>query len=161
MKKIGTAIIFTAAMALGACASTNSPSGDTAVTPAGPQSGGTGAAYAGYGVIQYIDVVKAGAGGIGGSGIGIGTIAGAVIGGVVGNQVGGGRGNTAATVIGAAGGAYAGHEIEKRGQQTSDAYKMTVRMDNGNLQTVTQPIVAELRVGDRVQIDNSGTVRRY
>ena len=62
------------------------------------------------------------------SGVGAGTIVGAVVGGIVGNQVGKGRGNTAATVIGAAGGAYAEHEIEKRNQQPSNAYKLTIRM---------------------------------
>lgn len=94
------------------------------------------------------------------TGIGAGTIAGAVIGGVVGNQVGSGSGNTAATVLGAAGGAYVGHELEKRNQQAREAYKFTIRMQDGTHQTVTQTTNADLRVGDRVQIDN-GVVRRY
>src|SRR5690348_17847619 len=41
------------------------------------------------------------------------SVAGGVIGGVLGHQVGSGRGNTAATVVGAGAGAYAGNEIEK------------------------------------------------
>lgn len=142
--------------------------GDSPTTSgAGSGSSGTansGGAYSGYGVVQAIELVQQGttaSSGIGGSGIGIGAIAGAVVGGVLGNQVGGGTGQTVATVAGAAGGAYVGNEIEKRQQQkTADAYKVTVRMDSGSYQTVTQGNNAGLRVGDRVRVDN-GTVQRY
>ena len=52
-------------------------------------------------------------------------------------------------------------EIEKSQQQkTADAYKVTVHMDSGAYQTVTQGNNAGLRVGDRVRIDN-GSVSRY
>jgi outer membrane lipoprotein SlyB len=159
MKKFGTVFAVAAVLALGACDTMNSPSNTSNSGGNYPQSSGSSGAYNSYGVVQSIDLVRA-ENGIGGSGIGIGTIAGAVIGGVVGNQVGSGRGNTAATVVGAAGGAYAGHEIEKRSQQQADAYKFTVRMNNGNLQTVTQSSSADIQVGDRVQIDN-GVLRRY
>jgi hypothetical protein len=43
---------------------------------------------------------------------GVGAVAGGVLGAVVGNQIGKGNGRTAATVLGAVGGGYAGHEIE-------------------------------------------------
>jgi outer membrane lipoprotein SlyB len=114
----------------------------------------------GYGVVQSIELVKQSDNGIAGSGIGLGTIAGAVVGGVVGNQVGSGRGNTAATVIGAAGGAYIGHELENRQQQKPDAYKVTVRLEDGSYQALTQSTNADLRVGDRVRMEN-GVLRRY
>ena len=94
------------------------------------------------------------------SGVPAGAILGAVIGGVLGNQVGGGSGKTAATVIGAAGGAYAGNEIEKRNQQQTQGYKFTIRMTDGSYQTLTQASHADIRVGDRVRIDN-GVARRY
>src|SRR3974390_509628 len=45
---------------------------------------------------------------------GLGMIAGGVVGGVVGHQIGSGRGNTVATIAGAAGGAYVGNEVEKK-----------------------------------------------
>jgi outer membrane lipoprotein SlyB len=61
----------------------------------------------GTGTIQSIEVVPRK------QGLGLGTLAGAAIGGIVGNQVGGGTGRTVATVAGAAGGAYVGHEIER------------------------------------------------
>ena len=97
------------ALTLAGCGSMNTPYNTGASGPTYyPPATTSGAPYAQYGVVQSIELVRQD-----NSGIGAGTIVGAVIGGIVGNQVGGGRGNTAATVIGAAGGAYAGHEIEK------------------------------------------------
>lgn len=144
-----------AALALGACTSMNTPVNTYTSNPAYPQPTNANQAYPSYGVVQSIDLVTQDH-----AGIGVGTIAGAVIGGIVGNQVGGGTGNTAATVLGAAGGAYAGHELEKRNQQQVNAYKLTIRMNDGTYQTVTQTSSADIRVGDRVQIDN-GVARRF
>ena len=162
--KLGSVLGLAAVLTLGACETMNTPANTSSSGTAYPQSTTSGGAYSGYGVVQSIELVQRTTGntGIGGSGIGIGTIAGAVVGGIVGNQVGSGRGNTAATVIGAAGGAYVGHEIDKRQQQpqTADSYRVNIRMENGSYQTLTQSTVADLRVGDRVLIDN-GVVRRY
>ncbi|WP_178090657.1 glycine zipper 2TM domain-containing protein [Pseudomonas sp. SJZ079] len=97
--------------------------------------------------------------GVAGTGYGLGTVAGAVIGGVAGHQVGSGSGNTAATIAGTAGGAYIGHQLEKR-NQPADAYAITIRMNNGASQTLTQPTTDGLRVGDRVRIEN-GALLRY
>ncbi len=165
MNRFGSVIGLAAVLTLGACETMNTPANTSSSGSAYPQSSGSGSAYSGYGVVQSIELVQqgnTGNTGIGGSGIGIGTIAGAVVGGIVGNQVGSGRGNTAATVAGVAGGAYVGHEIDKRKQQqqTADLYRIDVRMDGGSYQTLTQNSVADLRVGDRVQIDN-GVARRY
>ena len=66
----------------------------------------------------------------------------------------------AATIGGAAAGAYAGHELEKRQKQTAAAYKFTIRMDNGSYQTLMQSTSANFRVGDRVKIEN-GVLQRY
>ncbi|MGJ7488279.1 glycine zipper 2TM domain-containing protein [Variovorax sp. LT2P21] len=66
---------------------------------------------------------------------GVGAVAGGVLGGVLGNQIGHGGGRTAATVIGAVGGGYAGHTIEKR-TRTETRYQVSVRMDDGRLRTV-------------------------
>ena len=140
-----------AILALGACADMNT---NRAPAPY-PQPTQSNNAYSGYGVVQAIDLV-----GQSNSGVPAGAILGAVIGGVLGNQVGGGSGKTAATVIGAAGGAYAGNEIEKRNQQQTQGYKFTIRMTDGSYQTLTQASHADIRVGDRVRIDN-GVARRY
>ena len=48
----------------------------------------------------------------------LGAAGGAVLGGLLGHQVGNGGGRTAATVIGAGAGAYAGNEIEKRANKS-------------------------------------------
>ena len=159
MNKFGSVLAVAAVLTLGACETMNSPANTSSSGTAYPQSTSSSGVYSGSGVVQSIELVRQNTAG---SGIGIGTIAGAVVGGIVGNQVGSGRGNTAATVIGAAGGAYVGHEIDKRQQQpqAADSYRVNIRMENGSYQTLTQSTVADLRVGDRVLIDN-GVVRRY
>jgi len=163
INKTGVVIGVVAVFALAGCGTMNDTSNTSSSTGA-PGTVHSSGVYSGYGVVQAIELVQqatTASSGIGGTGIGIGAIAGAVVGGVLGNQVGGGTGQTVATVAGAAGGAYVGNEIEKRQQQkTADAYKVTVRMDSGSYQTVTQSNNAGLRVGDRVRIDN-GSVQRY
>lgn len=154
MNKFGTVLGAVGVLALSACGTTpfgNSTSNTTSTT----QSQQTNASP-GYGVVQAIDFVQQGNTantGIGGTGIGIGAIAGGVIGGVLGHQVGSGTGQTVATVAGAAGGAYVGNEVEKsRQQKTADVYRFTIRMDNGVVQTLNQNSNSGFRVGDRVRI---------
>lgn len=113
-----------------------------------------------YGVIESIEAVPGGSGGIAGSGIGAGTVIGGVVGGVLGHQVGGGTGKDIATAAGVVGGAVVGHEIDKRNQQQVDTYNIRVRLDNGGYQSLAQPSVNDLRVGDRVRIEN-GNIYRY
>ncbi len=155
IKQFGSVLGLAAVLALGACADMNPPPNTYGSAPAYPQSSNTGGAYSAQGVVQSIELVRQT-----NSGSGVGLIAGALVGGIVGHQVGAGQGKTAATVVGAAGGAYAGNEIEKRNQQQADAYKFTIRMRDGSYQTVMQTTNPDIRVGDRVQIDN-GVVRRY
>ena len=157
MNKFGSVFGLAAVLALGACGTTNNAGTRSSSSSAYPSSSSSSSAYSSSGVVQSIDLVRQDTAD---SKIGVGTIAGALVGGIVGNQVGQGSGNTAATVLGAAGGAYAGHQIEKRNQQQTDAYKITIRMDDGAYQTVMQNTSGDLRVGDRVQIDG-GVVRRY
>ncbi|HEX6005187.1 MAG TPA: glycine zipper 2TM domain-containing protein [Burkholderiales bacterium] len=106
----------------------------------------------GYGVVQSVAVVEAPAR----SGIGAGAVAGGVVGAILGSQVGHGTGRAAATVAGAGGGAYVGHQIERR-VRTVDAYQLTLRMDDGTMQTIVQDNRA-FQVGDRVQVTNDGRV---
>lgn len=114
--------------------------------------------YPGYGSVYAIELIRPERD----NGIGVGTIAGAVIGGLIGSQVGEGNGNTAATVIGAAGGALIGHQIETQNQPQNDQYRLIIRMENGNYQTLIQNTdFVDLRIGDRLHIDNGGAVRRY
>jgi outer membrane lipoprotein SlyB len=113
-----------------------------------------------YGVIEAIETVPGDSGGIAGSGIGAGTVIGGVVGGVLGHQVGGGTGKDVATVAGVVGGAVVGHEIDKRYQQQQDLYRIRVRINTGGYQTLTQESINDLRVGDRVSIEN-GNLYRY
>jgi outer membrane lipoprotein SlyB len=164
MNKFGAVLGVVGVLTLGGCETMNDPYNTSNSGTAYPGTVNSGNAYSESGVVQSIDLVQqgsTGSTGIGGSGIGIGTIAGAIVGGVLGNQVGAGRGNTVATVAGAAGGAYVGHELENRQQQRSaDVYRITVRMDGGSYQTFTQNTNAGFRVGDRVRIEN-GFLQRY
>jgi outer membrane lipoprotein SlyB len=80
---------------------------------------------------------------VGNTTIGIGTVAGGVLGGLLGNQVGNGNGKTLATVVGAAGGAYAGNKVEQS-MKTVTVYDVRVRMNDGsvrNLDISTAPAV--------------------
>lgn len=95
-------------------------------------------------------------------GSGLGAIIGGVAGAVVGRQIGGGTGRDIATVAGAVGGAMAGNAIEKSRNPTavSQTYRVTVQLDNGGVRAYDLPATGELRIGDRVRIQN-GQLFRY
>lgn len=94
-----------------------------------------------------------------GEGTGLGAIGGAVVGGVIGHQFGGGSGKKVLTVAGAAGGAYAGHQVEKNARSTK-YWNVTVRMDNGTNRTISMSTAPALAVGDEVRVDGKNIVRR-
>ena len=160
IRTIAAAAATAALLSLAACGTQPGQPANQAVTPQSsyPTSTNNSYAYGRYGVVQSIDLVQQ----ENKSGIGAGAIVGAVVGGVLGNQVGKGDGKTAATVIGAAGGAYAGNQIQKRGQQPQqpDAVRMQVRLNDGTYIEVTQDTTGDIRVGDRVVVQN-GVARRY
>ena len=82
-----------------------------------------------------------------------GAVIGGVAGGVIGHQIGSGRGNTAATIAGALGGALVGNEIEKRQEQVT-RYRITVRLDSGSSLIVEDQRDLNLRVGERVRVED-------
>ncbi|MBI2305912.1 MAG: glycine zipper 2TM domain-containing protein [Rhodocyclales bacterium] len=92
-----------------------------------------------------------------GDGTGLGAIAGGVLGGLLGSQVGGGNGKKAMAVVGAAGGAYAGHEVEKR-MRGETQYEITVRFDDGRTRTYMETQAPQLQNGDRVRLANGRLV---
>ncbi|MEO7887638.1 MAG: glycine zipper 2TM domain-containing protein [Polaromonas sp.] len=95
-----------------------------------------------------------------GRGSGVGAVLGGVAGAVVGHQIGGGSGKDAATVIGAVGGAVAGNAIEKnRNSTVRESYRVSVQLDNGSSRAYDVPSYGNLRVGDRVKIEN-GQINR-
>lgn len=105
------------------------------------------------GVVESINVIE-----VKGEGNYLGMIAGGVAGALLGNQVGGGSGKKIATVAGAAGGAYAGHEIEKR-MKTTKHYEVIVRLESGGSQAVSYEAEPPFRAGDRVRVENGTLVR--
>jgi outer membrane lipoprotein SlyB len=154
LNKLTAVSAVVATLLLGACADMNTVP-NTNTGNAYPQQNTS--SYTQYGVVQSIALVPQNNTG----NIGAGTIAGAVVGGILGHQIGDGTGNTAATVLGAAGGAYVGNELAKRNQaQQGNVYQLSVRLNNGTYQTLTQTTNNDIRVGDSVRIDN-GVAQRY
>jgi outer membrane lipoprotein SlyB len=87
---------------------------------------------------------------VGNTTIGLGTVAGGVVGGLLGNQMGGGDGKTAMTVLGAAGGAFAGNQIEKNMKKVT-VYELRVRMDDGSVRNME--LSSSVPVGSKVVVE--------
>lgn len=90
-----------------------------------------------------------------------GAIIGGVAGALLGNQIGGGSGRTAATAVGAIGGALAGNSIE-RSRAAPDVYevfRVSIQLDNGSYRAYDIGGGIDLRVGDRVRIENGQLIR--
>jgi outer membrane lipoprotein SlyB len=94
---------------------------------------------------------------------GLGAVLGGVAGAVVGRQIGNGSGRDIATVAGAVGGAVAGNAIEKNrnanNAPVNQAYRVSVQMDNGTMRAYDVPSFGELRIGDRVKVENNQLFR--
>lgn len=86
-----------------------------------------------------------------GEGTGLGAVAGGVVGGVLGNQIGRGTGRKIATVAGAAGGAYVGHQAEKSIKSTK-RWDVAVRMESGDTRRFSFDREPAVRVGDYVKV---------
>ena len=112
------------------------------------------AACAQCGVIEAIRTVE-----VKGQASGLGAVGGGVAGAVVGSQFGSGNGRTALGVLGAAGGAYAGHEIEKNLKKTT-SWRVTVRMDDGTTRSLNQPTQPAFGVGEKVKVINGSLAAR-
>lgn len=128
------------------------PPTQTASQPAEPAAP-VAAPCTNCGTIDSIRVVEQA-----GEGSGLGMIAGGVLGGLLGHQIGSGRGNTAATIVGAAGGAYAGNTVEKNVKKTS-RYEVSVRMDDGTMRTVNYDVEPGFRSGDKVRLSDGKLTR--
>jgi outer membrane lipoprotein SlyB len=86
----------------------------------------------------------------------LGAIVGGVAGALIGNQFGSGGGRAAATVLGGVAGAAVGNSIayNNAGVVTQAGYRITMQTDNGLMRTYEVPATGDLRVGDRVRVDN-------
>jgi outer membrane lipoprotein SlyB len=85
---------------------------------------------------------------------GAGLIVGGLVGGGLGSLVGSGTGRTLATVVGALGGGYIGHEVEK--SKTQVVYQIGIKYDDGSWATIRQTAPTGLRIGDRVRVTDYG-----
>jgi outer membrane lipoprotein SlyB len=110
------------------------------------------ASYLEYGQIINIDYFP---GGTARTGPNVpGAIIGAVAGAVLGNQIGGGSGRDAATVLGGAAGAAVGSQVGRTSSVTDPVYRITLRTEQGVVRTFDVPATGDLRVGDRVRVEN-------
>ena len=142
--------------ALTACAPMNPAPGSSFPTSSTMPSQGN---FVEFGRVNNVDIIR---GQAPTSGPGIGAVIGGVAGAVIGNQVGSGSGRGVATVIGAVGGAVAGNAIEKsRTANTAagESYRVTVQLDNGTMRAYDMMSYGELRIGDRVRIENGQVLR--
>lgn len=112
------------------------------------------AACASCGVIESIRPAE-----VKGETSGVGAVAGGVAGGLVGNQFGHGGTRTLLTIGGAAGGAFAGNAIEKN-IKTHTVWRVSVRLDDGSLRTLSQNAQPPFSVGERVRIVNGAGIER-
>jgi len=107
-----------------------------------------------YGVVQSIDAVRGES-----QTSGAGAIVGGVVGALIGHQVDHGAKKDFATGVGAVGGALIGNQIEKNNKGYRDLYRVTVRVDYGGLRSFDYATLNDLRVGDRVRIENDQLYR--
>ena len=80
---------------------------------------------------------------------GVGAVAGGVVGGVLGHKLG--KKKPLVTVVGAAGGAFAGHQIEKHARGEKH-WEVAVRLDDGSQRTLSSELEPTWRAGDRVRV---------
>ncbi len=88
----------------------------------------------------------------------VGAIAGGVVGGLLGNQIGGGTGKDLATIAGAAGGVYAGREVEKR-VNTRTVWVVKVNFGDGSSGAYEFASDPGFKVGDAVKRSGNTVMR--
>jgi len=148
-----TRLLFALAIAawvLAGCAST--PDDDDAGSRRAPQQQAEQKDYPG--VVESVREVE-----MDSERSGVAPMAGAVIGGSVGGSVGSGRGSTVGAVIGTVAGAVAGEAAAQSG--TRPALEITVRLDEGRVIAVTQPVGRDsFKPGERVRVVSDGRTAR-
>jgi outer membrane lipoprotein SlyB len=105
-----------------------------------------------YGRVSNIEFFQPGTAS---SGINVpGAIVGGVAGAAAGSALSGGR--DAATVLGGAAGAAIGSQVGKSQTPigTNPVYRVTIQTDAGAWRTYDVPATGDLRIGDRVRVDN-------
>lgn len=96
----------------------------------------------------------------GGGGSALGTLGGGALGAVAGSAIGGGKGSILTAIAGGLVGAVAGNAVGEN-LSTANGVEITVRLDNGDLRSITQAASGEMfRAGERVRLLSSGGVTR-
>jgi outer membrane lipoprotein SlyB len=91
---------------------------------------------------------------------GLGAIVGGLGGLALGSLIGNGTGRDVAMAAGAIGGALAGNEVQKNYDQPKPGEQIIVRLKNGVLVSITQPVGNVLQIGEAVFVEGSGTDAR-
>jgi outer membrane lipoprotein SlyB len=110
-----------------------------------------------YGRITNIEVFQGGtaARGMNVPGAILGAVAGAVVGNVAGRAVGGSRTRDTAAVLGGVGGAVIGSGVGNANAAPGNpVYRVTVQTDRGGTRLYDVPATGDLRIGDRVRVEN-------
>jgi len=107
-----------------------------------------------YGVVQNIETVRAQSQTSGG-----GAVVGGLVGGLLGHQVDHGAKKDLATGVGIVAGAIIGNEVEKNNRGARDIYRVTVQVDRGGMRSFDYATLNDLRIGDRVRIENNQLYR--
>jgi outer membrane lipoprotein SlyB len=133
--------------------------------PAGTTVQNAPAAAVETGRVTDIQTVQMGATSSTNPGIGravVGGIIGAVVGSAIGKNVDNGHSRAGATVLGAAGGAAIGNRTGQNAEANTassgaggPAYRVTVQTDQGAWRTFEVGALGDLRVGDRVRVENN------
>jgi outer membrane lipoprotein SlyB len=84
----------------------------------------------------------------------VGAVAGAVAGNLAGRAIGGSSTRDAATVLGGAAGAAIGSQAGRTGTVTEPVYRITLQTEQGALRVYNVPGTGDLRIGDRVRVEN-------
>ena len=103
-----------------------------------------------FGVVDRIEVINRG----NPNNVG-GTVIGAIVGGLIGSQIGG---SGTGAVVGAVGGAVVGNTISRQ-RASNEAFRISIRMNDGSYRTMDEPNIADLRTGDRVRVEGNNIYR--
>lgn len=157
--KLAFAAVLTGGLALGGCVTQPyGNSGQYGTNYSQPGRSNRPARCQNCGVVQEVQQVYTdGSSGNGGT---LGAIIGAVAGGVLGSTVGKGDGRKAAAVGGAVAGGVIGNQVGKHNGGGSTAWRIVVRLDDGQYATVTQRQNPGVRSGDYVQVSNGQVYAR-
>ncbi|MBX3587974.1 MAG: glycine zipper 2TM domain-containing protein [Ramlibacter sp.] len=144
--------------ALAACGTPQPPAEQVVTYPSSPVAyPNQPANYVEYGRVSNIEVIRTEEKG---KGSGAGAVIGGIAGAVIGHQIGGGTGRDLATAAGAIGGAVVGNNVEKRNKtETHETWRVSIQVDRGGYRAYDVDSAANLRVGDRVRIENGQIYR--